>query len=146
MPGPILAEPTLLERIQTVLGLAALRSEDELLERIENRLPVNVIAALREHGVSDAEIHRLVIPRRTLAHRKARHEPLTCEESDRAVRLARITALTERVFGDQDKAWHWLHQPKRRFASRTPLEMMGTETGARLVEEMLYQVDYGVFS
>ena len=146
MLNPTPSEPTLLERIQSVLGLTALRSEDELLNRIENRLPVGVIAALRKHGISDAEIYRLVIPRRTLAHRKAKREPLTCEESDRAVRLARMTALAERVLGDRDKAQHWLHQPKRRFAERTPLDMMTTETGARLVEEMLYQIDYGVFS
>lgn len=74
------------------------------------------------------------------------HEPLTREESDRAVRLARITALAERVLSDTDKAQHWLHQPKRRFAGRTPLDIMNTETGARLVEEMLYQIDYGLFS
>ena len=146
MPSFTLSEPTLLERIQTVLGLDTLQSEDELLEHIENRLSVNVIAALRKHGVSDAEIYCLVIPRRTLAHRKAKHEPLTREESDRAVRLARMTALAERVLGDKDKAQCWLHQPKRRFAGRTPLNMMNTETGARLVEEMLYQIDYGLFS
>ena len=27
-----------------------------------------------------------------------------------------------------------------------PLDMMNTETGARLVEETLYQIDYGLFS
>lgn len=145
MAEPTLSRPTLLEHIQAVLGLAALESEDELVDRIENRLPVQVITALKEHGVDDSEIYRLVIPRRTLAHRKANREPLTCEESDRAVRLARIAALAERVFGDRSKAQRWLHQPKRRFAGRTPLDMMSTETGARLVEELLYQVDYGVF-
>jgi putative toxin-antitoxin system antitoxin component (TIGR02293 family) len=66
------------------------------------------------------------------------------EESDRAVRLARITALAEEVFGSEEKAFRWLRKPKRRFGSRTPLEMLGTEAGARLVEEMLYQIDEGM--
>lgn len=38
----------------------------------------------------------------------------------------------------------WLHSPKQRFSGRTPMEMLATETGAHLVEEMLYQIDEGI--
>ena len=57
------------------------------------------------------------------------------EESDKVVRIARITALAEKVFGNEEKAFRWLRKPKRRFASRTPLEVLATEAGAQLVEE-----------
>jgi putative toxin-antitoxin system antitoxin component (TIGR02293 family) len=99
---------------------------------------------LTKHGLAEQEIYELVLPRRTLAHRRAKHQPLTREESDKAVRLARITALAEQVFGDEEKASRWLRQPKRRFGSRTPLDLLSTEAGARLVEEMLYQIDDGM--
>lgn len=140
------ADPTLLERIQYVLGLQTLRSDQDLLKQVETRLPIHVIPALIEHGLIDEEIYRLVIPRRTLAHRKSKQEPLTREESDRAVRLARMVALAEQVFADKGKALQWLHQSKRRFDGRTPMELLTTEAGARLVEEMLYQIDYGLFA
>lgn len=77
-------------------------------------------------------------------HRKTKRQPLTREESDKAVRFARLTALAEAVFGNEAKASRWLRKPKRRFASRTPLAMLATEAGARLVEEMLYQIDDGM--
>ena len=99
--------------------------------------------SLTSHGISDEEIYSFILPRRTLAHRKTRREPLTHEESDRAVRFARITSLAEEVFGNDAKASRWLRKPKSRFEERTPLELLRTEAGARLVEEMLLQLDYG---
>ena len=79
-------------------------------------------------------------------HRRSKREPLTHDESDRAVRIARITSLAEEVFGDDLKAGRWLRKLKQRFDGRTPLEVSITEAGARLVEEMLLQLDYGIFA
>jgi putative toxin-antitoxin system antitoxin component (TIGR02293 family) len=93
--------------------------------------------------MSYEEIYSFIIPRRTLVHRKGRRESLTHDESDRAVRMARITSLAEEVFGDDAKAGRWLRKAKSRFAGRSPLEMLRTEAGARLVEEMVLQLDYG---
>jgi uncharacterized protein (DUF2384 family) len=33
---------------------------------------------------------------------------------------------------------------KKRFRGRTPMAMMATEAGSRLVEEFLYQIDEGM--
>ena len=74
---------------------------------------------------------------------QSRRELLTHEESDRAVRVARVTALAEEVFGEDDKAARWLRKPKSRFDGRIPLALLATDAGARLVEEMLLQLDYG---
>jgi putative toxin-antitoxin system antitoxin component (TIGR02293 family) len=78
-----------------------------------------------------------------LSHRKSRGEFLTHEESDRAVRLARVISLAEEIFGEEAKAGRWLRKPKARFSGRAPLELLRTDAGARLVEEMLLQLDYG---
>ena len=138
------AGPMLYRRIEDKLGVGSLRSESDLAMLVERRLPVRSIAALTQHGLTEGEVYALVLPRRTLTHRRAKRQTLTRDESDKAVRLARITALAEEVFGDEEKAARWLRKPKRRFASRTPLEMLVTEAGARLIEELLYQVDEGM--
>jgi putative toxin-antitoxin system antitoxin component (TIGR02293 family) len=70
------------------------------------------------------------------------NELLTHDESDRAVRIARITSQAEEVFGDDAKAARWLRKPKARFEGRVPLELLRTEAGSRIVEEMLLQIDY----
>jgi putative toxin-antitoxin system antitoxin component (TIGR02293 family) len=130
-------------RIGSKLGISSLRSDRDLARLVDERLPLTSVESLSTHGMSDEEIYSLIVPRRTLVHRKTRHESLTHDESDRAVRIARITSLAEEVFGDDAKASRWLRKAKTRFEGRSPLEMLRTEAGARLVEEMLLQLDYG---
>lgn len=90
------------------------------------------------------EIYSLVVPKRTLARRQKRHEPLTIEETDKALRLARIASLAEQVFGSEEKAGRWLRKPKRSLDGETPLVYLASESGARVVEEMLTQIDSGI--
>ena len=130
-------------RIERKLGIAPLRSDRDLARLVDERLPLASVESLSHHGISDEEIYSFILPRRTLVHRKTRRESLTHEESDRAVRIARITSLAEEVFADDARASRWLRKPKVRFEDRSPLEMLRTEAGARLVEEMLLQLDYG---
>jgi len=134
---------TLYRRMGAKLGLDSLQSDRDLARVVQQRLPVSSVAALRAHGLSEAEIYQLIVPRRTLVHRKTRKEALTQDESDKAVRIARIASMAEEIFGDNAKAGRWLRKAKVRFEQRSPLDMLMTEAGARLVEEMLLQLDYG---
>ncbi len=130
-------------RVEQMLGSGPLRSDSDLARLVDRRLPLTSLDALTRNGLTDDEIFAYVVPRRTLLHRKTRKEPLTHEESDRAVRVARISALAEEVFGDGAKSGRWLRKPKVRFDGRSPLELLRTESGARLVEELLLQLDFG---
>ena len=128
-----------------LLAQSAPSSDMEMVNLVQNRLPLSVIDRLLAEGVTKQEID-LVAPPRTLAHRRANAERLTVEESDRAVRLARVVAQTESVFGNKDKAMAWLRQPMKRFEGHTPIEMLVTDVGSRLVEEALVQIDEGFFA
>ena len=128
------------------LGVSKIRSGEDLALLVEKRLPAATIKALVRGGLSAVEVYQLIVPRRTLAHRVAKHQLLSKEESDKAVRVARITAMAEQVFGEPDRAWRWLRKPKPRFDGKTPVDMLATEAGARLVEEMIVQIDHGTFA
>jgi putative toxin-antitoxin system antitoxin component (TIGR02293 family) len=117
----------------------------EVVKLVHNRLPLSVIDRLLAEGVTKQEIS-LVAPPRTIAHRRANEERLTIDESDRAVRLARVVAQTESVFGNKDKALAWLRQPLKRFEGNTPIEMLASDVGSRMVEEALVQIDEGFFA
>ena len=150
MPRSAIAEPaaaqqpSLLKRVQEMLGVRYLRSDQDLVKLVEDGLATGVLEGLRRSGVTDDEIYSLIVPRRTLTHRRTRRESLSRDESDRAVRLARIAALGEQVFGDRGRAWQWLRAAKRQFKDRTPLQLTATEAGARVVEELLYRIDEGM--
>lgn len=141
---PVRERPILLRRVQEMLGVQRLRTDQDLVKVVEGRLSLQAIDGLRRSGVTDDEIYSLVVPRRTLAHRRARREGLSRDESDRAVRIARIAALGEQVFGDRERSWRWLRAAKRQFRGRSPIQLVATEAGARLVEELLYRIDDGM--
>jgi putative toxin-antitoxin system antitoxin component (TIGR02293 family) len=121
-------------------------SEFDLAEIVEKGLPPDSIAHLKGKGLTFSEVSEIVISPRTLKHRKARGQQLSHEETDRMVRVARIVSLAEHVFGDHDKALTWLRQSDESINDRTPISMLQTESGGRLVESMLWQIDEGVYA
>ena len=117
------------------------------LQKVETGVSVATMASfVTSSGLEFSELYDVVIPARTLKHRKARREALSRDESDKLARLIRIYDQAARVLGEKEKALHWLRKPLRRFSGRTPLAMLRTEFGARMVEEMLGQTDYGMFA
>jgi putative toxin-antitoxin system antitoxin component (TIGR02293 family) len=118
----------------------------DLAKIAEKGLPTESIAYLKEKGLTFSEVSEIVISPRTLKHRKARGEQLSVEETDRMLRVARIITLADQVFGNHEKALTWLRQVDERLNDRTPLSMLHTESGGRLLENLLWQIDEGVYS
>jgi putative toxin-antitoxin system antitoxin component (TIGR02293 family) len=114
--------------------------------RTDTGSEVEILDELLAHGFSRTEIFDFVVPRRTLARRRQSGQPLSLEESDRAVRLARLTAMAERVFGNDTKAHRWLRKPSPMLDGSTPLALLKSETGAQLVEQVLHRIDHGIFA
>lgn len=127
---------------QTVLGIAV-RSQADLALAVQNRLPLDALKGLRQAGLSEQEIEKLVIPQRTRRHRADKNQPLTIEESDRAVRLLRIQTLAENTFGDKEKASRWLRRPLTELRGDPPLVIAQTEAGARVIETILGKIAWG---
>jgi len=114
---------------------------------VERGLPISKLEEFSAYsGFALKDLLEVVIPARTLKHRRQRNEPLSMDESDRLVRVARLYELGVKVFGNPDKARRWLSKPKQRFDGRSPLTMMRTSLGGLAVEEMLYQIDEGMFA
>ncbi len=132
---------------KTAPGFAYFHGYSEMLLAVEAGVPLEAIANfVSSSGVELKDIHDIVIPARTLKHRRSRNEPLSRDESDKLARLMRIFNQSLSVFGDVEKARNWLYKPKKRFEDQTPLRMLRTELGGRMVEEMLGQIDDGMFA
>jgi putative toxin-antitoxin system antitoxin component (TIGR02293 family) len=126
------------------LGTPNTSSKADVLRVIENRLPTSTIKRLAALGLTRAEIDANVIPSRTLQHRRARREKLTLEESDRVLRMLRVLASVEDVYSTRERALAWLRRPNPRLEDRTPLSLLKTDTGSRMVEELLMQIEDGM--
>jgi putative toxin-antitoxin system antitoxin component (TIGR02293 family) len=125
-----------------VLGTTVF-SEADLARVIERGIRLNVLEYVLLAGFSKQEIQDFIIPARTLRHRHTKRAPLTVDESDRVVRLTRIQATAEDVFGDVQKANRWLREGLPILGGKSPLELARTESGGRLVEQLLAKIDWG---
>jgi putative toxin-antitoxin system antitoxin component (TIGR02293 family) len=126
----------------SVLG-ADVHSQADLAFAVRNRLPLSALRGLSQAGLSEQEIERFVIPQRTRRHRADKKQPLTVDESDRAVRLMRVQSLAEETFGDRDKANRWLRHSLTELGGETPLVVAQTEAGARVIETVLGKIAWG---
>jgi len=127
------------------LGIQTPTSESEILRIVERRLAPSVIKRLATLGLERSEIDEIVIASRTLQHRRSRREKLTMEESDRVLRVIRVLSSAESIYGSRERALAWLRRPHARLEGRAPLSLLKTDTGSRIVEELLIQIDEGMF-
>ena len=118
-------------------------SDADLARLVHRRIPLRALAYVKRGGFSDRDIWQFIIPERTQRHRKTKREPLTIEESDRLVRMTRIQALAEDVFGDADKANRWLREGLGILDGKSPLDVAQTDSGARVIEQILAKIDWG---
>jgi putative toxin-antitoxin system antitoxin component (TIGR02293 family) len=146
------AEKTQPARILALLGgkgAIPLRKEPtmiELHEAVVHRLPVGVVDALGENlgARREAMLQVIDVPPRTLARRR-KEGVLSAEESDRALRVARIAALAEEIFGSRQAAVEWLWRPNQSLGGRAPLDLARTDAGATIVTDVLGRLEHGVF-
>lgn len=130
-----------------VLGQTIKNSED-LTRLIRKGLPAGSITALAQKlQIGNSVLSRkLGIPQRTLTRRLSEASLLTPAESDRTVRMARVYANAVEMIGDEGRAILWLTTPNRALGGERPLDQLDTDVGARLVEDILGRIAYGVYS
>jgi putative toxin-antitoxin system antitoxin component (TIGR02293 family) len=144
------ADPTREERMQALLGGPKVlrRRGTSLLQlhaAVEGGLHVAVIEELLKNLRASREelLVALSMSLRTLSRRQ-KTGVLSPEESDRALRLARVAAHAEEVLGGRDAAVSWLHRGNRALGGRKPLELVRTDAGAELVIDVLGRLEHGV--
>ena len=122
-----------------------IRSDFDLDDAIREGLPLSTIESVVGGGaLRPSELDALVIPRRTLAHRKRLGRCLTTRQSDRLTRVVRVVARAEEAIGDCAKAKRWLRKPNRALQGRRPLDLLATGVGVRIVEQLLGRIEHGL--
>ena len=115
-----------------------------LTEAVRAGLPLDLIDdVIACKLLSAAELDRLAVPRKTLAHRRALGR-LSAEQSDRLMRLLRVIGHARTTFGHPAKADRWLRRPTRVLDGNAPLDLLDTDLGARRVETLLGRIDHGI--
>lgn len=113
-------------------------------EAVAKGLPAKALKDLvADRAVSLADVARVVGSRRTLDRRLKENRRLSPEESDRLARFVTTLDLAAHIFGSRAAAMDWLSSPKRRFGGEAPLNLLKSDAGTRIVEEVLEQGRHG---
>jgi putative toxin-antitoxin system antitoxin component (TIGR02293 family) len=126
-------------------GISPPRGVSEaILYPVRQGFPVEVVdRAVATGKISLAELDRLVLPRKTLAHRRILGS-LTSDQSDRLSRVLRIIEDAEITFGDPAKAHTWLRRPTSLLDGEAPINRLDTDFGTRQVEAILDRIAHGL--
>ena len=119
----------------------------QVVELITQGIPWKELEALQQGLQLTMEqlAAKIGMSRATLNRRKVEGR-LDQAESDRVVRLARLTGKAVGVFESQENARQWLTSPQVALAGALPLDFAQTEVGAREVEDLLGRIEHGVYS
>jgi putative toxin-antitoxin system antitoxin component (TIGR02293 family) len=115
-----------------------------LTAAVREGLPITLVDEVLADGLlTAAELDRLAVSRKTLAHRRGLGR-LSPEQSDRLLRLLRVIAEARATFGAPDKAARWLRRPTRALDGAAPLDLLDTDIGAQRVARVLGWIDHGI--
>lgn len=121
------------------------QAEDLARQEPENyRLKAAAIGTLESAGYTAQEISSVVFLKTEQSISVKPSADLDADASDRVYRLARIVLLANRIFGEATKAFIWLRRGNKNLNGSTPIANLKTETGSRLVEELLIRIDHGI--
>jgi uncharacterized protein (DUF2384 family) len=62
-----------------------------------------------------------------------------------SIRVTRLLSAATIVYGDSERAWKWMCRANPQLDGLTPLSLCETATGSRRAEELLIQIDEGMY-
>jgi len=137
------------ESMAGVLGIAGTGPKAttlDIVDHIQKGFAVKALYRVSDFlAPGDVNFKFQIVSKATLARRKKQPGArLTAHESDRLARLAKVFSFAREVWGDDEGARAFLFRPHPMLRGRRPIDVvLGTELGARLVEEILGRLQYG---
>lgn len=124
------------------------RTLEDLRQVVEAGLPVDslrtVVWRVAGDNVGALELTYGIVPRTTLKRRQRREKRLSKRESEHLERLARMTALAEKVWEEPSLAHEFLTSPQPQLHGKRPVDLASSDLGTRQVEELLLRMEYAL--
>jgi putative toxin-antitoxin system antitoxin component (TIGR02293 family) len=134
-------------------GGMAERPQDafDVHESLRDGLPGSALSALLDNlqilpRSSQLEA-ALGVSLRTIQRKKGdAAQRLSPEQAGRAWQFAEVLARASQILGSQEAAERWLEKPAIGLNRRTPIELLATPVGVKMVDQYLTRIEYGVYT
>ncbi len=131
--------------IRSAVKPASIAQRIEWVETIASGLSFGQVQVLLDEiNVSERDLlnYNILAPR-TWSHSKQKGV-FSAEQSDRIARFLRVWRQAAQTFGNADKSRAWIERDTRALLGKKPIDLLSTEAGARVVEELLQRIDHGL--
>ena len=124
-----------------------IKNDYDLLNAINSGIKPSAINHVsKSSGITQKTLVSLMkIDPKTFSRRK-KSGLLKPMESDRLLAIAKVYAHTLDIFGTAEKTLSWLNEANLALKNAKPLDLLSSEHGCSLVTEVLYRIDYGIYS
>lgn len=116
-----------------------------LVELVREGLPTSLVEEAGEQlGLTIGDLTSMgVLAARTVTHsrKQGRFSP---QQSDRVSRFFRVFQHGVDTFGGAERARRWFERPTRPLGNSRPVDLMDTDEGAQLVDDLLTRIDHGL--
>jgi putative toxin-antitoxin system antitoxin component (TIGR02293 family) len=82
---------------------------------------------------------------KTFSRYQGNAKALSFQQKDRIGIVQSILILGKRVLGTEEEVKRWLYRPVHSIENRKPIDLIVTESGRRRVENVLLQIEGGVY-
>lgn len=137
-------------------GLEALATEvhgpydvhEALLKGLPGSALMALLSSLRVLPRSGKRLETAIgVSLRTMQRKKGdAAKRLSIEQAGRTWQFAEILARATKVLGSQEAAEHWLERPAIGLDRNSPIDLLATPTGTRMVDDYLTRIEYGVYT
>jgi len=90
-------------------------------------------------------LETLHISSSTYFSKKKNHQPLDAYSTEKFIRLISVLKIASEILG-KTEAKLWIDRKIPSLDNQTPLSLLDTEVGHRLVEQALLQIKYGMYA
>lgn len=119
----------------------------EIINYIRNGIPSKAIDNVLENtGVSRAQLSNILHINNLELNQYSEQEKLSTEQSNLLYEFTRLYVRGLDILGDKQTVDKWLSRPNLALGEKTPLALLDTIEGFRLVDNLLAQVAYGFYS
>jgi putative toxin-antitoxin system antitoxin component (TIGR02293 family) len=119
----------------------------DLFAQVQGGLPPAIVDQGAEYlGLSKSEFADILQMSSSSLSRWSREKKVMPQaESDRVARVARVTLIVEAALGSHEDAVEWLNSKIPALGNVKPLAMLGSDSGVKIVEDLLVRAQAGVY-
>ncbi len=119
----------------------------DVINYIRNGIPKQAVnAVLEKTGVSRLQLSNILHISTRQLNRYEEQDRLSVEQSNFLYEFTRLYVRSLNVLGDKQTVDKWLSRPNLALGEKSPLELLDTIEGFRLVDDVLAQIEYGFYS